>query len=330
MNKRRMMIVAAAVLVAWPLAGPAMAVPVPFSDGSIFFESFDGAGGTFNPTGGTSHNAGAAVVVSPEREGDYFNYTLSATENGEYHAALDTPMEVDQAFVVEMTWTIDEGAWLFENAILMRTYDLSDDQEGLVHLEAIEAGEFGGPNFDIEVEVWTPQGGSNNGTPLGLLLTKGTQYTLAAHNLGDGNVVVYLDGQTAADDAWKFEALGGTVERIGNVGNVSVGLGLSSALLHDVSVGLPIGQQLTGDANLDGVVNDADLSLLLANWNQDATGDPDGGWGRGEFNATAPVDDADLSLLLSNWTGAGVVPEPATISILAAMAVGLLARRQRG
>ena len=86
--------------------------------------------------------------------------------------------------------------------------------------------------------------------------------------------------------------------------------------------------QTVGDANGDGVVDDADLSLLLAHWDQDVTGDPDGGWGKGEFNATAPVNDNDLSLLLANWTGAGsAVPEPAAMSLLAFGGVMLLRRR---
>ena len=83
-----------------------------------------------------------------------------------------------------------------------------------------------------------------------------------------------------------------------------------------------------GDANLDGVVDDADLSLLLANWSQDVTGEPDGGWGKGEFDASAPVQDADLSLLLANWTGSGAIPEPASLSLLAVGAVALIRRRR--
>ena len=78
------------------------------------------------------------------------------------------------------------------------------------------------------------------------------------------------------------------------------------------SIGEPIGQigrpypfagmGGMGDANLDGVVDDLDLSLLLAHWNQDSTGDCDGGWGMGEFDGVAPVQDNDLALLLLNWT----------------------------
>ena len=85
---------------------------------------------------------------------------------------------------------------------------------------------------------------------------------------------------------------------------------------------------LIGDANGDGVVDDRDLSLLLANWGQDATGDPDGGWGRGEFNGVAPVQDADLSLLLANWSGAGAVPEPASL-LLFGGALAVLMNRHR-
>jgi len=87
---------------------------------------------------------------------------------------------------------------------------------------------------------------------------------------------------------------------------------------------------IPGDANGDGVVDDKDLSLLLANWGQDRTGDPDGGWSKGEFNAAAPIEDADLSLLLSNWTVSGAVPEPASAGLLLAGGVACLMRRRTG
>ena len=77
-----------------------------------------------------------------------------------------------------------------------------------------------------------------------------------------------------------------------------------------------------GDANVDGGVNDDDLSLLLSNWGANP------GWSGGDFNADRAVNDDDLSLLLSNWDGGStVIPEPATIAMLVLGAVGLVRRR---
>jgi len=92
-------------------------------------------------------------------------------------------------------------------------------------------------------------------------------------------------------------------------------------LLHDV---------LKGDANMDLVVDDTDLSIILSNWglgNQ---------WRLGDFTNDGTVDDNDLAVLLGNWTGpaalSGVtaIPEPATTILLAlGAAVGLSRRRKR-
>ena len=147
---------------------------------------------------------------------------------------------------------------------------------------------------------------------------------------------LYVDGEHIGDTYAGIKAGWSETD-----GNVEFGDGASidnkNALVevdwlrfaNDLQVGGAGPEYLPGDANKDGVVNDADLSLLLANWGQDATGDPDGGWSRGEFNdpPTAPVDDSDLSLLLSNWTAAGAVPEPATLTLLALVAVTLRRRR---
>ena len=93
--------------------------------------------------------------------------------------------------------------------------------------------------------------------------------------------------------------------------NWSSGNHLNVVIIEPVS-----GPATPGDADKNGVVDDADLSLLLANWDQDATGDPDGGWARGEFDGVAPVKDNDLSLLLANWTTSGAVPEPASALVM--------------
>ena len=87
---------------------------------------------------------------------------------------------------------------------------------------------------------------------------------------------------------------------------------------------------IMGDANGDGVVDDDDLSLLLAHWNQDVTGEDDGGWGFGEFNGLAPVQDDDLSLLLANWSGPVTeIPEPASALVMLLGFAGAALRRGR-
>jgi hypothetical protein len=49
-----------------------------------------------------------------------------------------------------------------------------------------------------------------------------------------------------------------------------------------------------GDLNDDGVVNGADLGLLLSQW---------GGPGSGDFDGSGTVNGGDLGLMLSYWTG---------------------------
>ena len=90
---------------------------------------------------------------------------------------------------------------------------------------------------------------------------------------------------------------------------------------------------LPADANGDGLVNDDDLSILLANW----TGVLGTGkmWDTGDLDGSGAVTDVDLSLLLANWTGpfgpdSAGAPEPITTTLLFAAAPALLRIRRKG
>ncbi len=87
---------------------------------------------------------------------------------------------------------------------------------------------------------------------------------------------------------------------------------------------------LAGDANLDGLVDVADLGILGANFNAN-----DMQWSTGDFNLNGATDIADLGIIGANWTASqatgnasALVPEPATLSLVA-MSVLMVGCRRR-
>jgi hypothetical protein len=90
---------------------------------------------------------------------------------------------------------------------------------------------------------------------------------------------------------------------------------------------------LPGDANLDGVVDINDLTIVLTNYGQSGAN-----WLTGDFDGSGTVDINDLTIVLANYnqngsaTGLAAVPEPASLLVAAGGLIGLLAvvwRRKR-
>jgi probable HAF family extracellular repeat protein len=105
-------------------------------------------------------------------------------------------------------------------------------------------------------------------------------------------------------------------------GTYICGYGTIGGRIH----GFRLAPAMLGDANLDGTVDIADLSILLTNF--DKTGLA---WADGDFNGDGTVDISDLSNMLTNYdhtagvSAAGVkaVPEPSSLLLVGAIAIGL-------
>ena len=85
---------------------------------------------------------------------------------------------------------------------------------------------------------------------------------------------------------------------------------------------------IPGDADLDGVVDDADAAALANNWQ---TG-PGATWAMGDFNEDGFVNDLDATILATNWgaVAQAAVPEPSVLAgLVVLMLAGLLASVRR-
>jgi hypothetical protein len=89
-----------------------------------------------------------------------------------------------------------------------------------------------------------------------------------------------------------------------------------------------------GDANVDGTVNSADFSNLAAHFNQSGG---NGIWVNGDFNYDGKVNALDFNALATNYGSAplpgdalgSLVPEPASMLVIAPIATVVASRRRR-
>jgi hypothetical protein len=135
----------------------------------------------------------------------------------------------------------------------------------------------------------------------------------------------YLDPNSVSAPTWSDVT-------IDDVGNIYFSCSRTSYYVYRVFTEGP--DLVPGDANADGVVDDADASILGANWRSDnAT------WEMGDFNRDHNVDDRDAAILAAHWEygpdestssaapTSTALPEPSALLLLISMIAWLSVAR---
>ena len=150
--------------------------------------------------------------------------------------------------------------------------------------------------------------------------------------------VTLIQNPQAATPLRIFTPNGATIDSVSSFGEDNQGrLYITELGANDTSGELfRLIPAMPGDANGDRTVNTADFKILLANYAPDITGKK---WAQGDFNDDHMVDFADFQILELNFgkslpladvaIPSAVVPEPTTLTTIAAGAMLLLTRRRR-
>ena len=161
-------------------------------------------------------------------------------------------------------------------------------------------------------------------------------YTTAEHGMAGWVINLMHSGTlvasttTAADGSYSFQADPGnyTVAEAPLAGSWTCRtnpLTLSFTVVGgDTHANVNIGNVIVGDANGDGIVDQADYTVWYNNY-----GASGATWGQGDFTGEGLVDQADYTIWYNNYgsTG-GNVPEPMTMAMLAIGGLAMVRRRR--
>jgi hypothetical protein len=197
---------------------------------------------------------------------------------------------------------------------LETAYNLAADAEDNVYMVGATRGSLGGANAggsDVFVAKYNSAGDVLWTLQFGTSASEGASGYLGISADGLGNV--YIAGETE-----------------GNLGGTNAGL--TDAFL--VKLTPPAAQSLPGDYNNNGLVEQADLDLVLSHWGDEILEPAASGWLNDP--PVGFVDQQELDRVLTRWgktsaplTPSAAVPEPATavLLVVALALIGLLGKR---
>jgi hypothetical protein len=304
---------------AGPSPFPVSASASPRAGGEYSAEEASG----FSETGGSVVAGGLEMYARGGIEGIWSPASASTSLVGTFSIVGDGDTPFAAVATIPSSYQSPDFAWSVEvweasdpGTILFRL-----DEANLSEELTLQAGTVYEVELDLELEGLWPDGRVD------------VQFTTPTPDGGrDGDFPDDLGG--APDgfvDAFDIDALadailnGGSVATFDLNGDLvldSLDMDMLIASLVDTSTMGEASGTFFGDFNLDGTVDLLDLNKLTANYNGL------GGWADGDSNGDGSIQLLDLNKLTANYNSTVVVPEPATMSLLAMGAIAMLRRRK--
>ncbi len=312
--------------------------------------------GTVASTGGQTHFVvnNATITVGAIQAASHAQFLLTAGGNASVVSLsnannLRVELSGGSSLTVGSLQSVNDSAFVISEASTLSAGSLGVGNN--VTFSVASGGALSATNIvlDSTTVVGTELNGTNPSSGFGRITSTGS-ITLAGE-LAVTVPVAFVPRYGDGFEVLTYTSRSGSFDRVTvNGGILSLRADLALAPVYDFpGIGDPLFANtpfaaapnsltlfatLPGDANLDLLVDDADLSLVLTSF-----GSVGATWINGDFTGDGLVDDADLSLLLTSFgqsavfgqslSAAQAVPQPTSLVLLLGAVAGLGACRSR-